>query len=270
MRKNRVDTVWETIRREVADEIEQEPMLASFFDAAVLNHKTLDDALSFHLASKLESSTLTALTLRDLFGEALASAPEIGACVRADIGAICTRDPACRGKYSVPLLYFKGFHAVQAYRMAHYSWQQSRQSLALFLQSRIAEVFSVDIHPAARIGSGILLDHATGFVVGETAVIEDDVSVLHQVTLGGTGKERGDRHPKIRRGVLIGAGATVLGNIEIGEGAVIGAGSVVLDPVPPHRTAVGVPARVVGAPKSDLPALEMDHRQARSSGHEES
>lgn len=253
-----IDPIWESIRVEVQEAVQQEPMLANFFYGVVLNHRTLEDALTFLLAAKLESTTITAISLRDLLVEAYENDPEIGAAVRRDLDAVKSRDPACRG-YATPFLYFKGFHAIQSYRAAHYFWRRDRRSLALFLQSRISQVFAVDIHPAARIGSGILIDHATGVVIGETAVVEDDVSMLHEVTLGGTGKEQGDRHPKIRRGVLIGAGTKILGNIEIGEGAKIGASSVVLDAIPPHSTAVGVPARVVGEPSEELPALNMDH-----------
>jgi len=259
------DPIWESIRKEVEQDVEREPMLGSFLHAVVLNHKRLEDALSFHLASKLESSTLTAVTLRDLIDEAFENDSGIGASVRADIQAVLDRDPACR-RYSVPLLYFKGFHAIQFYRIANYYWNQSRESLALYLQSRVSEVFTVDIHPAARIGCGIFIDHATGVVIGETAVVENNVSMLHQVTLGGTGKEVGDRHPKIRGGVLIGAGAKILGNIEVGEGAKVGAGSVVLDPVPAHCTVAGVPAQVVGRPPVEQPALEMDHRLVNGGG----
>ncbi len=259
MNQSANDPVWESIRMEVEEDAKREPMLASFLYAVVLNHKRLEDALSFLLASKLETPTLTAVTLRDLIDEALANDPGIGASVRADIQAVLDRDAACR-RYSLPLLYFKGFHAIQSYRVAHYFWNQGRESLALYLQSHISEIFSVDIHPAAQVGSGILIDHATSVVIGETAVVEDNVSMLHEVTLGGTGKEVGDRHPKIRKGVLIGAGAKILGNIEIGEGAKVGAGSVVLDPVPPHCTAAGVPAVIVGRPKAEQPALDMDHR----------
>jgi serine O-acetyltransferase len=172
---------------------------------------------------------------------------------------VCDRDAACN-KYSTPLLYFKGYQAIQAYRVAHYYWKRDRHDLALFLQSRISEVFGVDIHPAARIGRGILLDHATSVVIGETAVVEDNVSMLHEVTLGGTGKETGDRHPKVRQGVLIAAGAKILGNVEIGEGAKVGCGAVVLENVAPHTTVVGVPARPVGITLSHSPALDMDHR----------
>ena len=265
MTKPAIDPVWEAIRTEVAQEAQKEPMLANFLYGVVLNHKSLEDALSFLLAAKLESTTITAISLRDLLDEAFSGDPAIGVAVRADIRAICTRDPACSG-FSIPLLYFKGFHALQSYRAAHYFWTHDRRSLALFLQSRIAQTLAVDIHPAARIGSGILMDHATGIVIGETAVVEDDVSMLHEVTLGGTGKEHGDRHPKIRKGVLIGAGAKILGNVEVGEGAKIGAGSVVLKPIPPHSTAAGVPAEIVGHVRADVPALEMDHRITNGSG----
>jgi serine O-acetyltransferase len=256
---NRVgdDEIWTRIREEAARDAEREPMLASFLYTVVLNHEELEDALTFILAGKLGSPTVSALTLRDLMDSVIRGDPSIGVAVRADLQAVVTRDPACRG-YSVPLLYFKGFHSIQAYRIAHHCWTTDRKALALYLQSRISEVFAVDIHPGARIGKGILFDHATSVVIGETAVIDDDFSMLHEVTLGGTGKEGGDRHPKIRRGVMIGAGAKVLGNVVIGEGAKIGAGSVVLHDVPPHCTVAGVPARQVGYPAHALPALEMD------------
>jgi serine O-acetyltransferase len=249
--------IWVRIREEATRDAAREPMLASFLHTVVLNHHTLEDALSFILASKLDGVIVSATTLRDLVDAALTAHPAIGDAVRADLQAVVTRDPACRG-YSVPLLFFKGFQSIQAYRVAHHYWTTERHALALYLQSRISEVFGVDIHPGARIGKGILLDHATSVVIGETAVVEDDVSMLHQVTLGGTGKETGDRHPKIRRGVMIGAGAKILGNIVIGEGAKVGAGSVVLDDVPPHCTIAGVPARPVGRPAVAMPALEMD------------
>ena len=253
------DPIWEAIRSEAQEDAQKEPMLASFLHAVILNHSTLEDALSFHLASKLDSSTLNATSLRDLIDEAFNDDPSIGEAIRKDISAVCTRDPACRG-YSMILLHYKGYHALQSYRVAHYYWNNDRQPLALYLQSRISEVFAVDIHPAARIGYEILMDHATGIVIGETAVVEDQVSMLHAVTLGGTGKETGDRHPKIRRGVLISAGAKILGNVEVGEGAKVGSGAVVLEDVPPHTTVAGIPAVIVGRPVSDQPALEMDHR----------
>lgn len=251
------DPIWQRIRAEASEDAAREPTLASFLHSVVLNHRRLEDALSFLLASKLGSANVSALTLRDLIDEAFAAELALGVAVRADLEAVVTRDPACRG-YSVPLLYFKGFHAIQAYRVAHHCWTTERRALALYLQSRSSEVFAVDIHPGARIGKGIFFDHATSIVIGETTVIDDDFSMLHEVTLGGTGKVGGDRHPKIRRGVLIGAGAKVLGNVVVGEGAKIGAGSVVLDDVPPHTTVVGVPARPVGYPAHALPALEMD------------
>ncbi len=253
------DSIWETIRAEVTEDTKKEPMLASFLYAVVLNHKSLEDALSFHLASKLGSGTLPEATFRDLIDEAFANDASIGEALRADIVAVRTRDPACR-TYSAPLLYFKGFHAVQAHRAAHYYWQHDREPLALFMQSRISEVFSVDIHPAARVGRGILMDHASGIVIGETAAIGDNVSMLHHVTLGGTGKATGDRHPKIGNGVLISVGASILGNVHVGEGAKIAAHAVVLSDVPPHSTFAGVPARMVGRPAAEQPALEMDHR----------
>jgi serine O-acetyltransferase len=251
------DEIWETIRTEVTDMAQNEPMLGSFLYSVVLNHGTLEDSLSFLLASKLESSTLSAASLRDLIDEAFKSDSDIPNAIREDIAAVCQRDPACEG-YAHILMFYKGYHALQAYRAAHYYWKQDRKSLASFFQSRISEVFGVDIHPAARIGCGILIDHATSVVIGETAVVEDYVSMLHEVTLGGTGKESGDRHPKVRRGVLISAGAKILGNVEVGENAKVGGGAVVLEDVPPHTTVVGVPAKVVGTPNAEVPALEMN------------
>jgi serine O-acetyltransferase len=254
-----IDPVWQTIRTEVAREVEREPILASFLHATILRHNRLEEALSFHLAGKLGGPSLAEMLVREVIDEALASSPQIAESVRADLRAVKERDPATE-TYSQPFLYFKGFQALQAYRIAHWLWEQKRKSLALFLQNRISQVFAVDIHPAARIGHGILIDHGTGVVIGETAVVENDVSMLHEVTLGGTGKETGDRHPKVREGVLIGTGAKILGNVEIGKGAKVGAGSVVLSNVPPHCTVAGVPARVVGCPQEAEPALSMNHR----------
>jgi serine O-acetyltransferase len=238
-------------------EAEREPILASFLHATILNHDRLEDALSYHLAGKLEGPSLSSMALREVMDAALASDPEIGEALRADIRAVRDRDPACND-FCVPLLYFKGFHALESSRIAHWLWTHDRRSLALHLQNRISQVFGVDIHPGARIGRGLFIDHGTGVVIGETAVVDDDVSMLHEVTLGGTGKHGGDRHPKIGRGVLISTGAKILGNVTVGEGAKIGAGSIVLSDIPPHVTAVGVPARVVGRPASEQPALEMD------------
>jgi serine O-acetyltransferase len=252
------DPLWQAIREEVAQQARDEPVLARFLDAAVLNHATVEEAVSFHLAAKLESPTLPAMLIREVIAQALREDDEIGQALRADLRAVPDRDPAAQG-FAAPLLYFKGFHALQSYRVAHWLWTHGRRSLAWLFQSRISEVFAADIHPGARIGKGVMFDHGTGLVIGETAVIEDNVSILQEVTLGGTGKETGDRHPKVRRCVLIGAGAKILGNIEIGVGAKVGAGSVVLHSVPPHRTVAGVPARIVGRPKEAEPALAMNH-----------
>jgi serine O-acetyltransferase len=259
------DPVWQAIREEVAREVDRESILASFLYATILKHDTLEDALSFHLAGKLGGPSLSEMLIREVIDEAFVASPQISEAIRADLRAVRERDPASTS-YSHPFLYFKGFQALQSYRVAHWLWTRDRRSLALFLQNRISQVFAVDIHPAARIGQGILIDHGTGVVIGETAVVENDVSMLHDVTLGGTGKETGDRHPKVRAGVLIGTGAKILGNVEIGTGAKIGAGSVVLTSVKPHCTVAGVPARVVGKPCEDDPALTMDHRLPPDAG----
>ena len=252
------DPVWQTIRKEARDQAELEPALASFVHATILNHSTLEGALSFHLANKLGNAEISALQIREIIEKSISKDNCISESVREDIKAIYERDSAC-DSYLLPFLYFKGFHALQAYRVAHCLWNNNRESLAYFFQSHIALTFGVDIHPAAKIGKGIMLDHATGIVIGETTVVEDDVSIMQAVTLGGTGKEGGDRHPKIRRGVLVSAGAKILGNIEIGEGAKVGAGSVVLEAVAPHTTVVGVPSKVVGTPQTRSPALDMNH-----------
>ncbi|MEZ6063659.1 MAG: serine O-acetyltransferase [Planctomycetaceae bacterium] len=250
--------VWKAIRDKATEHVAREPMLASFLHATVLNHERFEDAVSYHLAGKLQSSTLSGMQLREVIDSAMAADPRIADAIKADISAVRERDPAVNCCL-VPLLYLKGVHALASYRIAHWLWNEDRPLLALHLQNRISEVFSADIHPAARIGRGILMDHATSVVIGETAVVEDDVSMLHEVTLGGTGKESGDRHPKVRREVLIGAGAKILGNVEIGEGAKIGAGSVVLSNVRPHCTVAGVPAVVVGRTSSEHPAMDMNH-----------
>jgi serine O-acetyltransferase len=251
------DPVWQSLRDEAAHMAESEPMMASYLHATVLNHRTLEDALSYVLAGKLASPNLSAMSFREVIDTAFAASPTIGESIRRDLQAVVERDPAARGM-AQPFLHYKGFHSLQAHRVAHWLWAQGRKALAYYCQSQIAEVFSVDIHPAAKMGKGILIDHGTGVVIGETAVVGDDVSMLHAVTLGGTGKETGDRHPKIGHGVLIGAGAKILGNVRIGEGSKIGAGSVVLSDVPPHSTAAGVPARVLGRPRAEDPALAMD------------
>jgi serine O-acetyltransferase len=252
------DPVWERMRSEAQEMAQSEPALASFLYVTVLNHRKFNSSLTYHLAQKLGNTEIRAMQLREIFDEALEHSPEIGEAARADIVAYYDRDPACHS-YVQPLLFFKGYHALQTHRIAHWLWTNGRRAMALYLQNRISDLFAVDIHPAARIGRGVFIDHATGIVIGETAVVEDDVSMLHGVTLGGTGKEIGDRHPKVRRGVLVSVGAKVLGNIEIGEYSRIGAGSVVLHDVPAHCTAVGVPAKIVGCAGCDKPSHEMDH-----------
>lgn len=251
-------TLWQEIHQETQVQADREPILASFLHATVLKHKTLQSALSFLLAYKLDSPTASALLLREVIEEAMTADSGILKAVTADIIAIRDRDSACTS-LSTPFLYFKGFHAIQSWRISHWLWCQGREAMALFLQNRISEVFAVDIHPAARLGKGLMLDHATGVVIGETAVVADNVSIMQSVTLGGTGKEEGDRHPKIAAGVLISAGAKVLGNIHVGEGAQVGPGSVVLKDVAAHTTVCGVPAKPVGSPQVGQPALAMNH-----------
>jgi len=251
--------VWKIIRAEAEEASLQEPVLASFYHAAILNHTHFQAALSFHLANKLDSQAMPALMIREIFEEAMTADPTIEIAMCADILAHRERDPAC-DTYSMPLLFFKGYQALQSQRIAHWLWERGRQCLALFLQNQISQQFDVDIHPGAKIGKGIMVDHATGVVMGETVVMEDNVSLLHGVTLGGSGCAKGLRHPLIRRGVLIGVGAKILGAIEIGEGAKIGAGSLVLESVAPHTTVAGVPAKVIGHPVVAEPALNMDHR----------
>ncbi|MDE0731449.1 MAG: serine O-acetyltransferase [Gammaproteobacteria bacterium] len=251
------DELWQQLRRDAEQVIQQEPLLASYVYACILNHDSLASALSFILANKLSDDVMPVVTVRELFDSAFESSPEIIEFAVCDIKAVYDRDAAICS-YLPVILYLKGFQSIQVHRLAHYLWKNSRQELALFIQSRNSEVFSVDIHPGCMMGRGIMFDHATGIVIGETSVIEDNVSILQQVTLGGTGNEGGDRHPKIKSGVLISAGAKVLGNIVVGEGAKVGAGSVVLNDVDPHTTVVGVPARLVGKPHSDRPAETME------------
>ena len=252
-----VDPVWARIRHEAEEILRREPQLATFIYSSVLHHETLEAAVVHRLAERLDHSDVSGEMIRQAYTDALRDVPALADLFRADIAATVDRDPAA-DRCIEPLLYFKGFHAIQTHRLAHWLWTKGRQDFAFYLQSRSSAVFQTDIHPAVPIGKGIFLDHATGLVVGETAVIEDDVSMLQDVTLGGTGKEDGDRHPKIRRGVLIGAGAKILGNIEVGACARIAAGSVVLKPVPPRVTVAGVPARVVGEAGCAEPARSMD------------
>jgi serine O-acetyltransferase len=249
--------LWPLMREEAQRKAAEEPILGSYFHATILNHATFGDALSFRLASKLDNPMLPTMLIRDVIGEATRSDPSLLSAAEIDVLATYTRDPAC-DDLSTPFLFHKGFHALQAHRVAHWLWGEGRKTLAQFFQNQISVTLGVDIHPAAKVGSGIMFDHATGIVIGETAVVEDDVSVLHAVTLGGTGKTSGDRHPKIRKGVLLSAGCKVIGNIEVGSNAKVGAGSVVLQDVPPNATVAGVPAKIVGALHDHIPSHEMD------------
>lgn len=253
--------VWAQLRVEAAQASAEEPLLASYLHASILHHDRIEDALSYQLAQKLGHGHLPALQLREVIREAYLDDPQLAVQAARDMRVVRERDPACR-TYLQPFLYFKGYGGLQSYRIAHWLWGQERHILAYHLQSRVSELFAVDIHPAAKIGAGVFIDHAHGIVIGETAVVEDDVSMLHSVTLGGTGKAGGDRHPKIRRGVMIGAGAKVLGDIEIGEDARIAAGSVVLENVAPRCTVAGVPAKPIGGPCCEgvKPAELMDQR----------
>ena len=251
------DPVWHQLREEAEKMVIGEPALSSFVYETILNHGRLEDAVIHRLGDRLGRDVVSASLIRQTYSEALSDEPELGEIFRVDMMAVFDRDPACE-RLLEPLLYFKGFHALQTHRLAHWLWRRGRSDFALYLQSRSSEIFQVDIHPAVPVGRGIFMDHATGLVVGSTAVIEDDVSILQGVTLGGTGKEQGDRHPKIRKGVLIGAGAKILGKLEIGRCSRIAAGSVVLQDVPCNTTVAGVPARVVGQAGCAEPARSMD------------
>ncbi|MDX2258589.1 MAG: serine O-acetyltransferase [Hyphomicrobiaceae bacterium] len=251
------DPIWSKVRGEAEALMRSEPALGSFVFATVLCHETLEESVIHRLSQRLNHTDVDAHLISKTFQGALAQEPALGQVFRADIAAVYDRDPAC-SRYIEPLLYFKGFHALVTHRFAHHLWQAGRRDFALYLQSQSSKLFSVDIHPAARFGQGIMLDHATAFVVGETAVVGNNCSFLHQVTLGGSGKESGDRHPKIGDNVLIGAGAKVLGNITVGHCSRIAAGSVVLKDVPPDTTVAGVPARVVGPAGCSEPARSMD------------
>ena len=263
--ENKIDDIasagslWQAIRHEVKLRADFEPIMSTFFHATVLNHDTVEGALSFLRAGKLDSPVVSSMAIREIIEEAYRKEPSIIRAAEIDIKAIRERDPACNS-YSTPLLFYKGFHALQSYRVAHWLWTQERHSLAFYFQNQMSAIFGVDIHPAASIGCGIMFDHATGIVIGETAIVEDDVTMLHGVTLGGTGKAQGDRHPKIRHGVLIGASASIIGNIDVGEGAKVGAGSVVMKDVPAYVTVAGVPAEVVGKPTGSSPAEDVDQR----------
>ncbi|XOV78682.1 MAG: serine O-acetyltransferase [Aestuariibacter sp.] len=251
------ESFWQTLQQDALKVVTSEPLLATHAHACILNHRNFESSLSFILSNKMADDVMPALAIREFFDDAYSSDPLVAEAAAADAKAVFERDPAVHSHLSV-LLNFKGYQAIQVHRLAHHLWRQDRKDLALFIQSRNSIAYGVDIHPAARIGKGVMFDHATGIVVGETAVVEDNVSILQSVTLGGTGNEKGDRHPKIRKGVMIGAGAKILGNIEIGQGSKVGAGSVVLDSVPPHVTVVGVPAKIVGKPCCQNPCETMN------------
>ena len=262
---SRLDPVWSTIRQEATQMADREPALSGFLHATILNFERLEQAIASHLAEKLANSEIGARTLNEVIEEAFINDADFSANVRADIVANLDRDPACRAHID-PVLYYKGFLALQTYRASHWMIANERRGMALYLQNRASEMFQTDIHPAAQIGKGIFIDHATGVVIGETAVVGDDVSMLHGVTLGGSGKESGDRHPKIGNGVLISVGAKVLGNIRVGDCAKIGGGSVVLTDIPAYTTAVGVPAKIVGKVSSPEPSRQMDHSVGQDGG----
>ncbi|MCK5518859.1 MAG: serine O-acetyltransferase [Alphaproteobacteria bacterium] len=250
-------TEWEKLQKSGADMVASSPYLANFGQEIILNSKNMAEGLSRLLSRQQLDPTIQSNYLETIFLSIYKKTPELLDKASCDLNAVVKRDPAAVD-HLIPFLYFKGFHALQLYRLAHWLWSHKQIHIALFLQNRSSILYGVDIHPAAKIGTGIMLDHATGIVIGETSIIEDNVSLLHGVTLGGTGKEKGDRHPKIRQGVMIGAGAKILGNIEIGAGAVVAAGSVVLNDVPPHTIVAGVPAKITGKAKSEMPSEEMD------------
>ncbi len=254
-----VDPIWDAIRDEAEAVVRAEPALGGFVHANVLAHQRLEEAVGHRLAQRLNHSDVDAGLIAKTFEHVLAAKPEIGDIFRADLQAVFDRDPAV-DRYLEPLLYFKGFHALVTHRFAHALWSDGRRDFAFYLQSQSSRIFAVDIHPAARIGRGIMFDHATGIVIGETAVVGDNCSLLHGVTLGGNGKDSGDRHPKIGKNVLLAAGAKVLGNISVGDCCKVAAGSVVLQAVPPNKTVAGVPAKIVGDSTCPEPARSMDQR----------
>jgi serine O-acetyltransferase len=254
----KLDPVWTRIRDEANDIVQREPEIGTFIYSSILHHDTLETAVVHRVSERLDHADVSAGLIRQAYTDALEAEPKIGQAFRADIVAVFDRDPAT-DRFIEPVLYYKGFHAIQTHRLAHWLWSQNRKDFAYYLQSRSSAVFQCDVHPAAKMGRGIFLDHATGLVVGETAVIGDNVSMLHDVTLGGTGKDHGDRHPKIADGVLIGAGAKIIGNIEIGHCSRVAAGSVVLKAVPHNVTVAGIPAKVVGDSPCEEPSRTMDH-----------
>lgn len=264
-----VDPVWSRIRDEAESIVRKEPLLDNLVLTGILHQDSFETALSYRLAQKLASAEMSPMIVRDIADEAISDDRRIASAARSDIAAVFDRDPACHA-YLHPLLFFKGFQALQCYRIANWLWKQGRHDMARFFQMRGSEAFGVDIHPGASLGCGVMFDHAHSIVIGETAVVGDNVSMLHSVTLGGTGKDDGDRHPKIHDGVMIGAGAAVLGNIVVGRCSRIAAGSVVLQPVEPMTTVAGVPAKVVGKVNCDIPACAMDQTlggEAEQSGN---
>lgn len=253
------DPVWAQVTEEAETAIAREPLLGAMIHGSILHHGSLARALSYRISMKLASSEMPDQLLREIVEAAFAADPALEVAARADLMAVYERDPACH-RLIQPILFFKGYQALQSYRVSHWLWREGRHDMAYFVQMRISELFGVDVHPAARLGQGIMIDHAHSIVIGETAVVGDNVSMLHSVTLGGTGKDGDDRHPKIGNGVLIGAGAKVLGNIRIGNCSRVAAGSVVLQDVPACKTVAGVPARIVGEAGCDQPAISMNQR----------
>ncbi len=251
--------IWPAIREEARIASGNEPGLASYYYCTILNHASFQNAITYTLASLLSGPDLSAMLVREVCEQALTDCPSIEWQMLRDLHAWFERDAAC-DQYTMPLLHFKGFHALQSYRIGHWLWGQGRQALALFFQNRISERFGVDIHPAAVLGAGIMIDHATGVVIGETSVVHDDVSMLHSITLGGSGCDSFKRHPTVHRGVLLGAGCKILGNLEIGENAKVAAGSMVIESVPPRVTVAGVPAKIVGSSRSNRPSASMDQQ----------
>ena len=254
----KIDPIWDQITEEAREAVRDEPLVGGFVHACILHHKSIERALSYRIAAKLSSNEMSMVVVREIVEDAYKADPELIESARADLAAVYERDPACH-RLLQPILYFKGYMAVQAYRVSHFLWEQGQRDLAYFFQMRNSEIFGMDIHPNARIGKGIMIDHAHSIVIGETAVVGNNVSMLHSVTLGGTGKEEEDRHPKIGDGVLIGAGAKVLGNIRVGNCSRIAAGSVVLSEVEPCKTVAGIPAKVVGEAGCDQPSISMNH-----------
>ena len=250
------DPAWTRLRDEAEALCSSEPVLASFVYDTILSRNQLEETIAHRVAQRIAHADVDAGRLYQTLEAVLAKTPELGEAFRADLAAVFDRDPACN-RLIEPILYFKGFHALQTYRFAHELWKAGRTDFALYMQSQSSRIFGVDIHPAAEIGRGIMIDHATGIVIGETAKVGDDASILHGVTLGGSGKEADDRHPKIGRGVMIGAGAKILGTIKVGDCARVAAGSVVLKDVPDEMTVAGVPARVVGQAGCPEPARSM-------------